>query len=132
MRISDWSSDVCSSDLEVVAHRGLEHRLGAAVGKARRMAAVGAHRHRGEAQEAEQDPEQTHGRQYRRVASESSPAGLSRDPALPPDFLPRLRGETLEVAGETTGFGGWGRRGSGDDPQVDGNAPTKASRQRER
>src|SRR3546814_8364056 len=72
MRISDWSSDVCSSDLEVVAHRGLEHRLGAAVGKARRMAAVGAHRHRGEAQEAEQDPEQTHGRQSRRVASERS------------------------------------------------------------
>src|SRR3546814_10303228 len=78
------------------------------------MAAVGAHRHRGEAQEAEQDPEQTHGRQSRRVASESSPAGLSRDPFLPPALLLRLRGEQQGVAGTTAGFGGLGRLGLGD------------------
>src|SRR3546814_8184884 len=35
MRISDWSSDVCSSDLRVVAVAGLEHEL---VGKHRVLA----------------------------------------------------------------------------------------------
>src|SRR3546814_5096603 len=95
------------------------------------MAAVGAHRHRGEAQEAEQDPEQTHGRQSRRVASESSPAGLSRDPFLPPALLLRLRGEQQGVAGTTAGFGGLGRLGLGDVPGVDGdNAGTAPMRDR--
>src|SRR3546814_10514097 len=27
MRISDWSSDVCSSDLAIISRSGIEHRL---------------------------------------------------------------------------------------------------------
>src|SRR3546814_18901660 len=37
MRISDWSSDVCSSDLEILLLKVLERRLRLVVGMARQM-----------------------------------------------------------------------------------------------
>src|SRR3546814_6602990 len=46
---------------EVVADSGLEDSLGGRLGEGRGVAAVGAQRHRGEAQEAEQDPQDAHG-----------------------------------------------------------------------
>src|SRR3546814_20372842 len=62
---------------EVVVDSGLEDSLGGRLGEGRGVAAVGAQRHRGEAQEAEQDPQDAHGGSLGAIDRKSVVSGKS-------------------------------------------------------
>src|SRR3546814_1394995 len=83
MRISDWSSDVCSSDLHIigVVHDGID-------------AAIGEH-HAGHAADGEHEDEPDRP-QHRRVESERS-APHGRDPREDLDACRRTEAHTSEL-----------------------------------
>src|SRR3546814_3440068 len=97
MRISDWSSDVCSSDLDDLVDARAERLRKAAVAQGRGIGAVVA-------EELVPDPVELVGGDARRDVAAHLFSGLGAEPAGDPHLLDRL-GVLDLIAGERRGRG---------------------------